>query len=197
LTGKLAFPEDGDVFDRNLRFLLWRERPSDRASWPSLLSGWTGGDVARAEGLLFGTAKPRPDELARVSAATHHSEDDLAYGDMLAESGIDVLEANVRYLLSTLKHGQQQMLAREIGVHTTTVSRWGGKHKPTRKRLESFGRYFGINDVRELEIEPLFLSMSPISSRQKREWIRDRVSDLPEEDLAALYPAFERLLERK
>lgn len=175
----------------NLRYLLWRAGiPRDQ--WVQQLASWTGCYTFRATELLHG-AEPQPDEQERLAEATGTPLEDLRYGDFLAHA--DVLHQNVRHLIDSLGRGGQKQIADDLGVHVTTVSRWyKGLQRPERAKILELRQYFGLLESVDLTSEPLFLSPTPVTTPERKKWLRERIDHLGNEDIAKLYPALERLL---
>src|SRR5262249_49372228 len=125
----------GQIQARNMRLFLWRGGyPRDK--WLAILGAWLGIEIERARELL-NNGVLTVQEGQRLSDHTRQPVEELLQADLLA--GTDVVCENVRYLLSGIQHGEQQKVAKEIGVDTTTVSRWrSGKLKnPTPRNLEA------------------------------------------------------------
>jgi transcriptional regulator with XRE-family HTH domain len=111
----------------------------------------------------------------------------------LIEEGTDILQENIRHLLASLEHGQKSALAQAIGVHGTTVSDWQRGTYPTPEHRTKLLRYFHIDPGSTLEATPLFLEPFPALDRERRAWLQQRIAELDETTLRALFPALERL----
>lgn len=106
-----------------------------------------------------------------------------------------VLRANLRYLLAELPHGSKQVLAHELGVHGSTLSRWlQGGQRPSQKNMDAIKAYCQLPAGVDLRKDPLFLSLTPLSQQQQRAWLIQRIEQLDAETLHRLFPALERLL---
>jgi hypothetical protein len=177
----------------NLRYLLWRARIR-RDNWPTELARWARCNRSRAEQILQG-AELLPDELGRIAQAAGISENELLSARLLDTEGVDVLLENVRHLINSLDRGQKKLLAENLKVHATTISRWiSGDLQPRRAHLIDLCSYFELPSDTNLTIEPIFLSLPSISALERREWLRRRIDEIDTTTLHKLYPALERLL---
>ena len=178
----------------NLRYLLWR-RKEPREDWVralhAQLPGWSAERVRMA--LADGTQDYG--ELQDLAEALGITEEELTHADLIAESGVDVLLENLRYLAETLARGGKAELAESLGRDATTISKWlrGQSHPPVATQAQIAG-FFGLPAGTDLATEPVFLSMDPISVTERREWLHARVDLLRPEEIAALFPALRRLL---
>jgi len=176
----------------NVRYLLW-SRPVERGRWEGTVANWAGCELERARALLRGE-QARPGELAALSAASGVAEPELAYGRLV--EGRDILLENLRHVFQDAEHGAKSQLALRIGVHPATISAWlSGRQRPRGSQLERLARELGLLDGAELETKPLFLSLDPVASQQRRAWLRERINELDDRTLAELFPALKRLLE--
>ncbi len=140
------------------------------------------------------------DETNRVARENELVSDDLFFEDLLED--VDVLAANLAYLLDSLPHGGQRRLAEQLGVDETTVSRWKSDKAPhgrrvdkrVKDRLDRLRDYFGLSRSIDLASEPVFLSMDPVGTSQKVEWIKERVEAMESTELDELFPALKKLL---
>lgn len=175
----------------NLRFLLWRHGvPRNR--WVEQTRSWAGCDLRRAATLL-GKGDLHEAEAKAIADATHVSAEEIRFARLVADGGTDILRENLRYLVRNLERGRKKALASELGVHATTISRWcSGKQHPEKATLLALSRHFGLRS--DLETDPVFLSLSPVSIAARKTWLHDRIDGLDAETLAALFPALERLL---
>ena len=124
------------------------------------------------------------------------SLEDLS-GDLLEKQGVDILAENIRYLINGLPHGQKKEFAAKLGVDVTTVSRWiGGAQRPTKKKLEEIGKYFGLPPGTALDSDPIFLWTEPISESQMKNWIAEKIQQMEVKTLREIFPALRRLLKK-
>ena len=120
---------------------------------------------------------------------------DFLYADVVDQFKQDLLDKNIRYLLSSLKHGQGKDFAEAMGVNITTVTRWkNGITKPDRYVLPQIARYYGFPDVNFLKSSFLFLDLLPASTQQKKDACINLICEMGREDFEALYPAIMKLL---
>jgi len=178
----------------NIRYLLWAGK-LPRAKWAEHLATWAKCDLRRAEQLLR-NGDLRQNEQRSIIEAIGILEEDLLLTSLLEIRGVDILRENMEYLISTLNHGEQKKLAEYVGVDPSTISRWyGGRLRPTKKHLEWLGLYFGLPLHTNLETEPIFLSLLPITVDKRKQWLIEHIQALDASTLHALFPALERLLE--
>jgi transcriptional regulator with XRE-family HTH domain len=108
----------------------------------------------------------------------------------------DLLKQNLAFLFASLEHGQKGALAEHTGVSGSTVSRWvNEQHPPDRRNLQRLARYFGLPAGTDLRTEALFLSYRPVTLRQRRRVLKERLEALPDEHLRDYLPALEKLLD--
>jgi transcriptional regulator with XRE-family HTH domain len=145
--------------------------------------------------LLHG-AEPRMRELEQIGQITNVSPHELLNISLLHEQQIDVFVTNIRFLTKDMGHGMLKNLADTLGVHSTTITNWRrGDVRPRRAHLDALQRYFGLPATTNLEVDPLFLSLSPVSEQDMRVWLHARVAALKSTTMRDLFPALERLLE--
>ena len=118
-------------------------------------------------------------------------------GDLLEKQGVDILAENIRYLINGLPHGQKKEFAAKLGVDVTTVSRWiGGAQRPTKKKLEEIGKYFGLPPGTDLDSEAIFLWTDPVSETQMKSWLMEQIQQIDGKTLREVFPALRRLLKK-
>ncbi len=178
----------------NIRYLLWKEG-ADRKDWPSKLAKWLGCSLQRAEDLLEGEGEdPTSKEKKALEKATGLAPEELS-GDLLEKHDGDILVENIRYLIDGLPYGQKKEFAAKLGVDVTTVSRWiGGAQRPTKKKLEEIGKYFGLPPGTDLNSEPIFLWTDPVSETQMKSWLMEQIQQIDGKTLREIFPALRRLL---
>ena len=179
---------------RNIRYLLWKEGV-ERNEWPSKLAEWLGCPLKRAEDLLEGHGAPLLlKEKKALANATPLSLEELS-GNLLEKHDVDILIENIRHLIKGLPHGKKKEFAAKLGVDVTTVSRWiSGAQRPTKKKLEEIGRYFGLPYGTTLDSEPIFLWTEPISESQMKSWLTETIEQVDGKSLRDVFPALRRLL---
>jgi transcriptional regulator with XRE-family HTH domain len=165
----------------------------ERSRWEGTAAGWANCGVERARALLRGEL-PTQAEVAALSAASEVAEPELTYGRLA--DGEDILLQNLRHLFRDVEHGAKTRIALQVGVHPSTISAWlSAKQRPRGQQLERLARVMGLPSGAELETRPLFLSLDPVASEQRRAWLRERIDRLEDRTLAELFPALKRLLE--
>lgn len=173
-------------FSENMRYLLWRERVQHE-HWVSQLATWAGVERLRAEALLHG-AEAEPEEVQHLARALDISEESLVSERLLTTYGVNVLQANLRYLIDRIDHGQKKQLASELGIHPATISRWyNGELHPRKAHQGAICHYFGLPRSIDLENEVLFLSMTPLLDRKA--WLHQQIDNLDSVKLDELFPA--------
>jgi transcriptional regulator with XRE-family HTH domain len=179
----------------NLRFLLWRYQ-ADRKDWAALLAIWSKSDVNRAEELLRGV-ELRPDELEEITRATGVSVEALVGTSLIAESEVNVVQENIRFLTDHLSYGEKKRLSAAMDIHPSTLSKWrSGELCPRKSRLNALCRHFGLPLATNLETDPIFLSNRLASEREREEraWAQMRIMALDAKTWRTLFPALQLLL---
>jgi transcriptional regulator with XRE-family HTH domain len=178
----------------NLRFLLWQQK-TKREKWVVLLAEHLRCSEDRAWKLLHSGRSTAP-ELDRAADYFEISQEELMFSRLIERKNLKVFDENLRFLLSELPKGQKGELAKAVGVHATTVSRWAaGINTPERDHLKKILSYFGLKPDTDLEKEPLFLSMDPVSDRSRREWLQRQIEKIDSNELSDLFPALKKLME--
>ena len=183
-----------DGLKRNIRYLLWKEG-ADRPDWPSKLAKWLGCPLRRAEDLLEGEGEDLTSkEKKALEKATGLAPEELSR-DLLEKLDGNILVENIRHLIDGLPHGQKKEFAAKLGVDVTTVSRWiGGAQRPTKKKLEEIGKYFGLPPGTDLDSEAIFLWTDPVSETQMKSWLMEQIQQIDGKTLREVFPALKRLL---
>jgi transcriptional regulator with XRE-family HTH domain len=137
-------------------------------------------------------------QLSDLAAALHLDDaEGLRFSDMVHEHAI-VLKENLNYLFGSLEHGRKKILAKEMGVDPTTISRWlNGAYPPQTPSLGRLVSCFGLPEGTNLREDPVFLSAEPVAVLERRKLIRDAIDALSEKEFRELYPALRRLLEER
>ena len=135
-------------------------------------------------------------EKKALEKATKLAPEDFS-GDLLDKHGEDILVENIRHLIDGLPHGQKKEFAAKLGVDVTTVSRWiGGAQRPTKKKLEKIGKYFGLPPGTDLDSDEIFLWTKPISESQMKSWVTENIQKADEKTLREIFPVLKRLLKQ-
>jgi len=180
----------------NIRFLLWREGVR-RDEWGGKLAKLLGSDIHRAQEVLGGRVDLQPKEIALIAKAYKLGGNKLRTQSLVSEEKVDVLSANIRHLIDGLAHGQRRQFAAELGVDVTTVSRWStASQRPTKTKLKRICNYFGLPVATNLEGDPIFLSLDPVTGSEVRSWLHEQIDGLDADTLRNLFPALQRLLKK-
>jgi transcriptional regulator with XRE-family HTH domain len=175
---------------RNLRHQLWLRKVA-REQWALQLTKWLDCSEWRAWELLRGVP-PSLEEMRKLAEQTGLTEEQLQSSEQGGQPSI--LAENLSYLLDAPKRGGKKVLAAELGVQQGTISRWMAGGRPESRYQEAIKEYFGLPSTVDLETFPLFLELSPVGSREQREWLHRHVDELDTETLRLLFPALEKLL---
>lgn len=180
----------------NLRWILKSsgKRP-DR--WPEELVRLTRNTIrhSRAIALLLG-AEPSPDEVQLLGDVAGFDGEELVTAPLYTRDH-SLLAQNLRHLVEAIPHGQGKEAARKIGITEGQLSRWkkwGDQKKPHRTNLRNLLKFHGMDPDVDLEEEPVFLSMEPLSGYAQKEWVSSRVQEMPASEVAKIYPALKKLL---
>lgn len=167
---------------------------NQRDAWPKTVAVWVGCTPTRARELLWGVGKSA--DLVEMEALAENRNlvlDDLASKRLLSPK--QVLANNIAYLFDGLDHGSKGDFARAIGVDVSTISRWRrGVAKPSRTHIQKLCEQFALDVGTDLESQPLFLSPTPVSLAQRRDWLKRRIEHLSPQELNELFPALRLLL---
>lgn len=178
----------------SIRFLLWREGVR-RDEWAAKLADLLGCNIHRAQEILVGTVDLEPQEVALIAKAYKVTVNKLRTQSLVSEEKADVLSANIRHLIDGLAHGQRRQFASKLGVDVTTVSRWStAAQRPTKTKLGRIRDYFGLPVATNLEGDPVFLSLDPVTGNEMRSWLHEHIEGLDADTLRNLFPALQRLL---
>jgi transcriptional regulator with XRE-family HTH domain len=181
----------------NTRYLLW-SRQIARAEWQTWLTIRTSLPSDLLRRLVRDTlpdADLSSDYLRSIAEALDMDEENLRFAD-LPRDRCHVLAENLRFLFQSLGHGGKKVLAGKLGIDPTTVSRWlSGSYEPQPASLRQLVSEFGLPSETDLLEDPIFLSVEPISEKERRQWLNAQINELPPEELKDLFPALRRLLE--
>ena len=100
-------------------------------------------------------------------------------------------------MIDGLPHGQKKELAGKLRVDVTTVSRWiSGVQRPTKKKVEEIGKYFGLPPETALDSDAIFLWTEPISESQMKFWVMEKIQGMDQKALREIFPALRKLLKK-
>lgn len=183
----------------NVRYLLWKKKVSPE-HWQSWLAGHTSLDQITVRGLTDGSLSDdrvtsvQLRELARAFELEEEGET-LRFSDLVRD-GTKILMENLRFLIGNLGHGEKKVLAKELEIDPTTVSRWlNGTYEPQSPTLQQLMTHFGLPSKTDLRHDPIFLSAEPVSDAERRHWLFRRIDELSSSEIRELYPALRRMLE--
>lgn len=181
-------------FTENLRFLVWQRAADNRDEWPRQAAALVGCDPARGRELLWEVGKPA--EIAEMESLADRCElvlDEVASRRLFEPE--QILANNIAYLFDGLDHGAKGTYARAIGVDVSTISRWRRcVAKPSRAHLTKLAEQFALDRGTDLESEPLFLSLTPVSLAQRRSWLKRQIDRITPQEMNDLFPALRLLL---
>jgi transcriptional regulator with XRE-family HTH domain len=183
----------------NIRFLLW-SRKIARTEWEAWLANRAAIPHDTSKRLVRGDlqdAEISSRQMQAIADALGLDEENLRFANLPRDRG-RVLSENLRFLFSTLGHGGKKSLASKLGIDPTTVSRWlSGAYEPQPASLSLLVSEFGLPSGTNLEEDPVFLSVEPVSVIERKQWLNKRVNALPSGELRELFPALRRLLEER
>ncbi len=178
----------------NLRWLM-RQRSADPSLWTVELNkiSRTFLGFSRAHGLLIGV-NAKPEEIRMLSEVFRVEPEELVTVPLYTRDST-VFQLNLGYLVDSIPHGQKDKIAKAIGITAPQFSRWAnGEITPRKKNLRLLLKLHGIDPDLDLTTVPLFLAMEPLSGFDQRNWVANRVQDLPAAEIAKIYPALKKLL---
>jgi transcriptional regulator with XRE-family HTH domain len=182
-------------FTMNLRWIVRRKDPNPER-WAEILVGMTQKFLSssRAAGLLLG-AVPFPEEIEVLAETTAIDGEDLQVVPLYGGSE-NVFRENLGYLLECLPKGEAKEAAKKIGITASQLSRWRTNvENPHPVNLRGLLRFLGIDPETDLRVELLFLSMEPVSGYGKKQWMMERIKEMPAEEITKLFPALKRMLQ--
>jgi len=198
----------------NLRFLLWRDEksriqdserlsqwPERPSKWSRRLADWAECNPARAEKLIRG-AEIFQAELDSIKLNHPLNDDEFmtlrngSFLESIAQNQLNIWQENLVFLLDKLVHGENNKLAKKLNVNSGSISRWKNReNEPKQSRKYEIQDFFKLSAQVDLEHYPLFLSIDPVRTYEKKEWLQKKIQDLTEETTQELFPALKRLLE--
>jgi hypothetical protein len=182
------------LWAENVRFLLWRAK-LNRPEWIGTAASWFGCTVARAARILDGREEPKAGEAQRLLEATEQDDQSFPFVRLAEGTERTILGENIRYLADALEHGHKQKMCASLGIHRSTLARWiAGTSKPSRSKQLVLLAYLSLPATTDLSEDPLFLSLDPVSSAERRDALRRSLDRLDDTTLNELYPALKRLL---
>ena len=179
----------------NLRYVLWN-KDVKREEWVATLALWLQCDHDRAEDLLHNNRRLDPDEIESLIKAIYFVERDFESRRLIEEDTMDIPLMNVRYLLDSLKRGERKTLAKSLGVHEVTISRWyAGSQIPTTRHYQALGEFFGLDRNLDIQTEPIFLALEPVTVTDRKKWLQERIEKMETTFFRELFPVLKRLFQ--
>lgn len=179
----------------NLRYLLWNKE-IEREEWVTTLAAWLQCSHSRATELLLSNRRLDPEEIENLIKAIYFVERDFESMRLIEEDTMDIPLMNLRYLLDSLKRGERKTLAKSLGVHEVTISRWyAGSQVPTPRHYQALGEFFGLDRNLDIRTEPIFLSLEPVTVADRKKWLQERIEQLDTTFLRELFPVLKRLFQ--
>lgn len=180
----------------NLRYLLWN-KDVNRAEWVATLAAWLQCDHARATELLYNNRRLDPNEIENLIKAINFVETDFELMRLIEEDEMDIPLMNLRYLLDSLKRGERKTLAKSLGVHEVTISRWyAGSQIPTARHYQALGDFFGLDRNLDIQTEPIFLALEPVTVTDRKRWLQERIEQMDTPFFRELFPVLKRLFQK-
>ena len=187
----------------NIRYLVWKVDP-DPGGWVSVLHTKASFTKQRARQVLEGDPLSDRERFA-ILEGFDADADSFGSAKLMGMSNQEIVSCNMVYLIGELPQGEQKKMAKYLGVTAETVSRWSNRNwlkerKNYNKIMQNAKRiaeYLGVKPRFDLSITPLFLSLIPVGQFAQRNWLRRRIEKLSADELADLFPAFERLFNNR
>ena len=179
----------------NLRWLLL-SRESHPSQWAEFLEKFTRKSISRrrSNALLEGNSSLNEAESLVIAEMFSVDAEELHSVPLYARDN-SVFESNINFLLDAIPRGQRKAAAKMIGVKEQQLSRWKNLVvRPRVAHLRSFLRFHGIDPDLDLEKQPLFLSMEPISGFGQKRWLQSRIEQMSAMDVGLMFPALKKLL---
>lgn len=167
----------------------------DKSKWDSLLAEWISSDIHRARLLIQGE-KPTEKEIIEIAERNQLSDENLLWQDVVKEA--EMFQENIKFLFDEIELNSKRKLAKGLRVSKDTVTAWMNKGRvPIKDNQGTVLDFFGLPQDTDLNNNALFLSLDPVTELAKRNWLKKRIDTIKKEELIALYPALEKLLEDK
>ena len=190
----------------NLKVLLWKSKGDHSrksyAEYIDTIAFRCGMTPERFRAILRDKDRATSQELMMLRSCFDAYSDDLSaieydflFSDLVAHSKEEILEKNLKYLFSTLGHGENAEFVEAIGVNPSTLTRWKqGKTKPDKYAQTQIARYFGFRDAEELKSQFLFLGLEPVSTQQKKQQCKKMIDDMDKESFETIFIALKKML---
>jgi transcriptional regulator with XRE-family HTH domain len=179
----------------NLRYQLYKEKLAP-ARWEDVAAKKLKIGLYRMRSIMNGDESLSPEEQEAVAEWCGRSVDDLGSAPIYPADTEGMTKENLRFLIGSLKgQGGQKKLAQALGVLPSQVSRWKkGGVIPHGSNLRDLLKFFSLDADLDLGKTPLFLANFPIHGVAQKEWIIQRLQEMPHEQLAPHFPSISKLI---
>jgi hypothetical protein len=179
----------------NLRYQLYKEK-HDPARWEDVASKKLKIGLYRIRSIMNGDESLSPEEQEAVAEWCGRSVDDLGSAPIYPADTEGMTKENLRFLIGSLKEkGGQKKLSTALGVLPSQVTRWKNERViPHESNLRDLLKFFSLDSDLDLGKTPLFLANFPIHGVAQKEWIIQRLQEMPHEQLAPHFPSISKLI---
>jgi hypothetical protein len=179
----------------NLRYQLYKEK-HDPAQWEDVAAKKLKIGLYRMRSIMNGDESLSPEEQEAVAEWCGRSVDDLGSAPIYPADTEGMTKENLRFLIGSLKgQGGQKKFSESLGVRPEQVTRWKkGGVMPHGSNLRDLLKFFSLDADLDLGKTPLFLANFPIHGVAQKEWIIQRLQEMPHEQLAPHFPSISKLI---
>jgi len=179
----------------NLRYQLYKEKHVP-AQWEDVASKKLKIGLYRMRAIMNGDESLSPEEQEAVAEWCGRSVDDLGSAPIYPADTEGMTKENLRFLINSLKgQGGQKKFSETLGIRPEQVTRWKkGGVIPHGSNLRDLLKFFSLDSNLDLGKIPLFLATFPIHGVAQKEWIIQRLQEMPHEQLAPHFPSISKLI---
>lgn len=179
----------------NLRYQLYNEKHAP-ARWEEIAAKKLAIGLYRIRPIMNGEESPSHQEVEAIAEWCGRSVDDVVSAPIYPADSEGMAKENLRFLIASLKgKGGQKQLAEALGVRPEQVSRWKKEGViPHGNNQRDLLRFFSLDPDLNLGKTPLFLANVPIHGVAQKEWIIQRLQEMPHEQLAPHFPSISKLI---
>jgi len=179
----------------NLRSQLYKEK-HDPSRWEEIASKKLHIGLHQLRAIINGEETPSHAEKESIAEWCKRSVDDVLSAPIYPADSEGMTKENLRYLIGSLKgNGGQKKLAQTLGVRQEQVTRWKKEGViPHRNNRRDLLKFFSLDSDLDLGKTPLFLANFPIHGLAQKEWIIQRLQEMPPEQLAPHFPSISKLI---
>jgi len=179
----------------NLRYQLYKEK-HDPARWEDVAAKKLKIGLYRMRSIMNGDESLSPDEQEAVAEWCGRSVDDIGSAPIYPADTEGMTKENLRFLIGSLKgRGGQKQFSESLGVRPEQVTRWKkGGVIPHGSNLRDLLKFFSLDADLDLGKTPLFLANFPIHGVAQKDWIIQRLQEMPHEQLAPHFPSISKLI---